>query len=339
MNKQKKQQDEKPRVFSGVQPTGILHIGNYIGALKVWVENQDLYDNIFCIVDLHAITIPEAINPKDLKQQVREVAAMYLACGIDPKKSTIFVQSEVPSHSELAWILNCVTPISWLEKMTQYKSKSGKQKTVNAGLLNYPVLMAADILLYETDIVPVGEDQKQHVELSRDIARRFNSLFGTTLKIPKSMIRKSGARIMGLDNPLQKMSKSAAIKKNDHAIMLTDSPEIIRKKISKAVTDANGEISFRKASPGVKNLLTIHETFSGKPTLEIEEYFKGKGYGFLKKEVAEVVINEIRPIQEKYFQILNDKPYLEKVLEQGKSRALGLSNIVLRNVKNQIGLS
>jgi len=330
--------NQKERVFSGVQPTGDLHIGNYVGALKLWVQNQDLYDNIFCIVDLHALTIPERINPKNLKQHVRQVAALYLACGINPKKSTIFVQSEIPAHSEMEWILNCVTPISWLEKMTQYKSKAGKQGTIGAGLLNYPVLMAADILLYDTDLVPVGDDQKQHVELTRDIAKRFNSLFGKTLKIPKPLIRKNGARIMGLDNPIQKMSKSTALEKSEHAIFLLDKPEIIRKKISKAVTDTSNKTRFKNASPGIKNLLTMYEIFSKTPKRLIEERFSNKGYGFLKKEVAETIIYEIKPIQEKYNQILRDNAYLESILRQGKARVLELSDKTLKKVKEKVGL-
>jgi len=332
------QKNQKMRIFSGVQPTGHLHIGNYVGAIKLWVENQDLYDNIFCIVDLHAITMPEIIDPDNLEQQVKKVAALYLACGIDPKKSTIFVQSEVPAHSELEWILNCITPISWLERMTQYKSKSGKQKTIGAGLLNYPILMAADILLYDTDLVPVGEDQKQHVELARDIGKRFNSLFGKVFEIPNPLIRKTGARIMGLDDPLQKMSKSTAVNKTDHAILLLDKSGTIRKKISKAVTDTNNETRFKHASPGVKNLLTIYGIFSRKQKLEVEKHFQGKGYNFLKKEVADMIISEIEPIQKKYSQILGDNTYLEKVLKQGKERVLELSAKKLSKVKDKIGL-
>lgn len=329
----------KPRVFSGVQPTGHLHIGNYVGALKLWVQNQDLYDNIFCIVDLHALTIPEAINAKDLKEKVRKVAALYLACGIDPKKSTVFVQSEVPAHCELEWILNCITPLSWLEKMTQYKSKAKKQKTIGAGLLNYPVLMAADILLYDTDFVPVGEDQKQHVELARDVAKRFNSLFGNALRIPKPLIRKSGARVMGLDNPTQKMSKSTAETKADHAIMLLDEPEEIRKKIARAVTDPKNEARFRYASPGVKNLLTLYEIFAKEPKNKIEEKFSGKGYGFLKREVAEAVISETEIIRKKYAELIKENSYLDKVLAEGKEKVLKLSEKTLKRVKNKVGLN
>ncbi len=329
----------KLRVFSGIQPTGDLHIGNYIGALKVWAKNQDLYDNIFCVVDLHAITIPEAIKPVDFKKQIKQTVALYLACGLDPKKSAIFVQSTVPAHTELAWILNCITPVSWLEKMTQYKSKAKNRQSVGAGLLNYPVLMAADILLYQTDLVPVGDDQKQHVEIARDIAKRFNSIFGQTFRLPRSLIRQEGARIMGLDDPTQKMSKSIASQKADHAIFLSDRPEIIRRKIARAVTDNKNELLFKKASLGIKNLLTLYQIFSGKSQSVIEKLLTDKGYGFLKNEVSEAIIAELSPIQEQYQKIVKDEKLLQEILNRGTKKVEKIALKTLSDVKKKIGLS
>ena len=236
-------------VFSGVQPTGKLHIGNYIGAISQWVEHQDKYESIFCIVDLHAITIPEAVRPEYLRAKTREVAALYIACGIDPDRAAIFVQSHVSAHAELAWILNCVTPLGWLERMTQYKSKAAQAESVGTGLLVYPALMAADILLYDTNFVPVGEDQRQHIELTRDVAERLNHLFGPVFTIPEAMIREGGARIMGLDDPTAKMSKSIGEVQAGHSIGLLDEPSAIRKAIMRAVTDSGSEIRFQGASP------------------------------------------------------------------------------------------
>lgn len=331
-------QVNKKRVFSGAQPTGSIHIGNYIGALSLWAENQDNYDNIFCVVDLHSITIPESINPEKLRQNIKNVAALYMACGIDPKKSTIFVQSHVPAHAELTWILNCITPIGWLERMTQYKSKAEGQNTIGTGLFDYPVLMAADILLYDTDVVPVGDDQKQHVEITRDIAQRFNSLFGNTFKIPEALIRKSGARIMALDDPEIKMSKSIAQTKSGHAIMLLDNPDVIRKTISRAVTDEFKETRYDYASPGVKNLLTLYETFTKKSREDVEKHFEGQGYGFLKKETAEAVITGLEPIQKKYKEIIEDDEYLDRVLKEGKEKVEPIAVNILNRVKGNIGL-
>lgn len=329
---------KKLRVFSGAQPTGKIHIGNYVGALSLWVENQEIYDNIFCIVDLHAITIPEAISPDNLKRYIRENAALYMACGIDPNKSTIFVQSHIPAHTELTWILNCITPMGWLERMTQFKSKSANLETVGTGLFDYPVLMAADILLYQTDLVPVGDDQKQHIEITRDIAQRFNNLFGEVFKIPKELMRKEGARIMGFDDPEVKMSKSIAEKKEGHSIWLLDDPDTIRKTIMRAVTDNNNETRFEYASPGVKNLLVLYEVLTGKSREEIENYFEGKGYGFLKKELIEVVIESLRPIQRRYNEIISETGYIDSVLKQGAERVMPIAQETLNNVKKHIGL-
>jgi len=330
--------NNKKRVFSGVQPTGQLHIGNYIGALSLWVENQSKYDNIFCIVDLHALTIPESIEPQYLRKKVREVAALYLACGIVPDKSTIFIQSDIPQHSELTWLLNCVTPIGWLERMTQFKSKSKKLNSVGTGLFDYPVLMASDILLYKTDLVPVGEDQKQHIEITRDIAQRFNNLYGNVLKIPEELIRKSGARIMGFDDPEAKMSKSADEMKNKHAVGLLDSPDEIRDTIMSATTDSNRETRFEHASPGIKNMLTLYQALTKQSRKEIEEHFSDGKYGKLKKELAEVVIETLKPIQQKYNRIINDNSYLDQILNDGKERAAETAENTMNEVKKSMGL-
>ncbi len=328
----------KKRVFSGVQPTGQLHIGNYVGALSLWVENQKKYDNIFCIVDLHALTIPESIEAEYLRKKVKEVAALYLACGIDPEESTIFVQSHVPQHSELTWLLNCVTPVGWLERMTQFKSKSKKLESVGTGLFDYPVLMASDILLYNTDLVPVGEDQKQHIEITRDIAQRFNHLYGEILKVPEELIRKSGARIMGFDDPESKMSKSTGESKKRHAIGLLDSPDDIRETIMSATTDSNRETKFEHASPGIKNMLTLYQALTNKSKKEIEEHFADGKYGKLKKELAEVVIETIKPIQQKYKRIIDEETYLDNVLKEGEEKAAEIASDTMDKVKRGMGL-
>lgn len=328
----------KERVFSGVQPTGNIHIGNYVGAMSVWVENQDIYDNMFCVVDLHALTIPEKVNPQTLRQKVREVVGLYLACGIKPENSAIFVQSQVAAHSELAWILNCVTPIGWLERMTQYKSKSEKQKTIGTGLFDYPVLMAADILLYQTEIVPVGDDQKQHIEITRDIAQRFNSLFGEAFKIPKELIRENGSRIMAFNDPNVKMSKSSGEIIPGHSIWLLDKPDTIKKTIMSATTDSGNELRFDYASAGVKNLLTLYQVLTRKTPDQIENHFDGKGYGFLKKEVVEAVISVLQPIQNRYKEIIEDTQYIDDVLKQGKEKVMPIAEETLRNVKELVGL-
>jgi tryptophanyl-tRNA synthetase len=328
----------KPRILSGVQPTGSIHLGNYVGALMVWRELQDAYDCLFCVVDLHAITIPEVVRPDELRRKTREVCALYLACGIDPERATIFVQSEVHEHAELAWVLGCVTPLGWLHRMTQFKSKSESRESVGTGLLTYPVLQAADIVLYQADQVPVGQDQKQHVELARDVAQRFNQLFGDTLTVPDVMIRKTGARIMGLDDPTAKMSKSTGEKVKGHGIGLLDSPKTIRKALGRAVTDSGNEVRFEHASPGVINLLTIYEVLTGKPRPEIEQHFEGRGYGHLKMEVADVVIATLEPVQQRWQQIMDDRAYLDGVLDRGAERARTIASQVLRDVKAAVGL-
>src|SRR5947209_13392014 len=283
----------KARVFSGIQPTGSPHIGNYLGALKNWARIQYDYDSIYCIVDLHAVTLYQ--EPAELRAKIEELAGMLLAIGIDPRHSALVVQSSIPAHAELAWMLTCVTPVGWLERMTQYKAKAQAQETVGDGLLQYPVLMAADILLYQAAIVPVGEDQSQHLELTRDIAQRFNSLYGDTFAVPATSLPTVGARVMGLDDPTVKMSKSAA--GAGHAVALLDPPAAIRKKILRATTDSNPAVDFAALGPGVANLLGIYEAFSGWDEAQILAHFSGMRYGALKKQLAEIVVSQLDPLQ------------------------------------------
>lgn len=327
----------KPVVFSGIQPTGKMHIGNYIGALSVWAENQSKYDNIFCIVDLHALTIPEAIKPEYLRRKVVEFAALYIACGIDPKQSAIFIQSHVPAHAELAWLLNCVTPLGWLERMTQYKSKSTHQESVGTGLLAYPVLQAADILLYNTNLVPVGEDQRQHVELTRDIAQRFAFLYGETFVTPELLIRRSGARIMGLDDPTVKMSKSLGEQRPEHSIGLVDEPDVIRRTVARAVTDTARETRFEHASAGVLNLLTIYEALSGETRPAIEARFADGGYGDLKRQLTELLVETLAPIRKRYQDLMTDPTELDIILRTGAAKVAPVAEATLTRVKRAMG--
>jgi tryptophanyl-tRNA synthetase len=324
----------KTRVFSGMQPSGNLHIGNYLGALKNWVRIQNEYECIFCIVDLHAITVYQ--DPAELRAKIREIAALYLAAGIDPKISSIMVQSAVPAHAELAWMLTCVTPVGWLERMTQYKAKAAKQESVGDGLLQYPVLMAADILLYQAGIVPVGEDQAQHLELTRDIAQRFNSLYGETFVVPNTSLPTVGARIMGLDDPTQKMSKSAT--GAHHAVALLDSPEQIRKTIMRATTDSKAAVEVETAGPGVLNLLAIYQAFSGASDGQIKQQFNGTRYGDLKKQVAEMVIGHLEPLQKRYREITAEPGYLDGILREGAGRIAPIANETVRIIKERMGL-
>ena len=325
----------KKRVFSGIQPTGNIHIGNYLAAIKQWVTMQDEYDCVYCIVDLHAITVPQ--DPAELKAKVRELAGLLFAAGLSPDKSALFVQSHIPAHSELAWILNCCIPMGWLERMTQFKEKSQKQKErVSVGLFDYPALMAADILLYDTDRVPVGEDQKQHVELARDVAQRFNSIYGETFVVPQPFIPEAGARIMGLDDPASKMSKSE--ENRGHALNLLDPPDIITAKIKRATTDSGREVRFDESRPGVNNLLTIYEACTGSSRPEIEARFQGKGYGDLKKELAEAVIAVLSPLQARHRELTADPAQLDKLLAASVARILPITAKVLRRVRDKIGL-
>lgn len=323
------------RAFSGIQPTGIIHIGNYFGAIKKWVQLQEKCECIFCIVNYHAITLPK--DPKELKKETYKMAAVFLAAGIDPKKSILFVQSQVKEHLELCWILNTITKIPELERMTQFKEKAKEhKKDVNVGLFDYPILMAADILLYGTDIVPVGEDQRQHVELTRTLARRFNKIFGKTFKIPKVVVQKDAGRIMGLDNPLEKMSKSARSPLN--YIALLDSPNKIREKIKKAVTDSGREIRKSLQKPAISNLLNIYSLASGKKISKIEKEFEDKGYQEFKEKLAEVLINFLLPLQQRIIKIEQDQGYIKKVLDDGKFRAEKITKEMMKKVKSKIGI-
>ena len=322
------------RIFSGAQPTGNVHLGNYLGALKNWVALQHEYESFFCIVNLHAITVTH--DPKQLAESTRNLTRIYLAVGIDPQVSTVFVQSDVPEHAELTWVLNCVARVPELERMTQYKDKAKKQQeNVTVGLLDYPVLMAADILLYHTDLVPVGHDQKQHLELTRDIAIRFNRDFGETFRIPDGYIPKLGAKIMSLANPLKKMSKS-----DDDAnsrIMLMDDADTVVRKFKRAVTDSGTEIRFDESRPAINNLLEIYHLMTGKSQTEIEDHFAGKGYAQLKGDLADATVEFLTPIQQRVREITDEQ--LDQILEQGREKASRIAQATLKDVYERTGLS
>lgn len=322
------------RIFSGIQPTGTIHIGNYLGAIKQWVDLQKKNSCVFSIVDLHAITIP--YEPKQMQKNIISATMDYLAAGIDPKKSIIFVQSQVKEHSELAWLLEAITPIGELERMTQYKEKSKQHKeNINAGLFSYPVLMAADILLYKTDLVPVGEDQQQHVELSRTLARKFNSKFGKVFIEPKTQLSKAGARIMSLADPAQKMSKSIP----QGCVFLSDSPELIRQKVKTAVTDSGREIKFdEKNKPAISNLLTIYHLFSGKTIADIEKKYIGKGYGEFKNDLVEVIAKELKVFQDKRKQFEKNPQQVKKILAEGANKARKIAEKTISEAKKKMGL-
>lgn len=324
----------RARVFSGIQPTGNLHIGNYLGALRNWVKIQYNYESIFCIVDLHAVTLYQ--NPAELQSKIREIAGLFLAAGIDPKHSSMIVQSAVPAHAELAWMLTCVTPIGWLYRMTQFKAKSESQETVGDGLLQYPVLMAADILLYQAALVPVGDDQSQHLELTRDIAQRFNSLYDETFVMPETRLPAVGARVMGLDDPEKKMSKSAP--GSGHAIALLDEPSQIRKKIMRATTDSSPAVDWATMGPGVRNLLSIFQAFSEWSDDQMQSHFAGMRYGDLKKQVAEMVATSLEPLQARYRDITADPAYLDGILAEGAARVSPIANSTVELVKRRMGL-
>jgi tryptophanyl-tRNA synthetase len=328
----------KPRVLSGIQPSGALHLGNYLGAIRHWVARQETRESFICIVDLHAITVPQ--DPSALLRQTRELAALLFACGIDPARTTLFVQSHVRAHCEGAWLLQCLTPLGWLERMTQYKSKSARQESVSAGLLTYPVLQAADILLYDADEVPVGEDQKQHVELARDLAQRFNHLYGPTFRLPEPKIPPTGARIMGLDDPAAKMSKSGTGAKG-HAVLLTDSDRDIESALRRAVTDSGRDIGWSDdpAKAGVNNLLTIYASITGRSREETMEDFAGaRGYGDLKNRVAEVVIESVRPIRERFSRLIADPVELDRLLALGSNAARAVAEPKIEDMKRKVGL-
>ena len=325
--------EQKKRIFSGIQPSGDLTLGSYMGAIRNWVALQDEYDCLYCIVDMHAITVRQV--PADLRRRSLEQLAQYIACGLDPEKNIMFIQSHVPQHAELAWVLGCYTQFGELSRMTQFKQKSQQHAdNITAGLFTYPVLMAADILLYQADLVPVGEDQKQHVELCRDIATRFNYSFSDTFTLPEPFIPKMGARIMSLGNPENKMSKSDP----DGCVYLMDRPEDIMRKFKRAVTDCETAVRYdRENKPGISNLLTIYCAATGKTMAEAEAEFEGQGYGVFKPAVGEAVVELARPIREEATRLLSDKAYLESVYKQGAERAGALANRTLRKVYKKVG--
>lgn len=327
--------ENKKVIFSGIQPSGDLTLGNYLGALKNWVKLQDDYDCYFCIVDLHAITVRQ--KPADLRRRSLELLSIYIAAGIIPEKNTLFIQSHVPAHAECSWLLTCNTYMGELSRMTQYKDKSQKMgNSIGVGLFNYPSLMAADILLYNTDLVPVGKDQTQHLELTRDIATRFNSTYSDTFKIPEGYIPKEGAKIMDLQEPLKKMSKSSD--NPNSFILIMDPPDVIRKKISRAVTDSLGVINYTDEQPGVKNLLNILSAIKGTSPEELVSYYSDKGYADLKSDVADVIVGELQPIQEKVKELIKNKSYLESIYKEGAQKASYVANKTLRKMQKKIGM-
>ena len=328
----------KKRVLSGIQPTGGLHLGNYLGAIRQWVDGQDEKENYICIVDLHAITVYQ--DPEALRRSARGTAALLIACGIDTDRSTLFVQSHVRAHAEGSWFLTCVTPLGWLERMTQFKDKSGRQQTVQTGLLTYPVLQAVDILLYDPDEVPVGEDQKQHVELTRDIAQRFNSLYGETFKLPEPAIPEVAARVMGLDDPTTKMSKSAT--GDHHAVRLDDEDKKILKTFKRSVTDSGREIEFSDVpeKAGVNNLLEIYRAVTRKSREDVlADFAQARGYGDLKQAVADVVIGELAPIRARYNELMEDPAELERLMERGAARAAERAEAKVELIKRRMGFA
>lgn len=322
------------RVFSGMQPTGNLHLGNYIGALKRFIPLQEEAECFFCVVDLHALTVPR--EPEELRRKTLELAGLYLAAGLDPERSHLFVQSHNPAHSEAAWLLQCVTRMGELKRMTQFKDKGKGSESAVAGLFSYPVLMAADILLYQADLVPVGEDQKQHLELSRDLAERFNRMYGEVFKIPEPKIGKTGARIMALDHPEKKMSKSADSSLN--SIQLLDDPDLIVKKFKRAVTDSENQIRYdRENKPGVSNLLDIYSVMSGESVDSLVDRYRDKGYGHLKLDTAEAVIQELKPLQERFRDVM-ESGEVERVLAKGAGRAREVTGETLARMQEAMGL-
>jgi tryptophanyl-tRNA synthetase len=326
----------RPRIFSGMQPTGTLHIGNYLGALRNWTEIQYDYEPIFCVVDQHAITLYQ--DPRELREAIERTAALYVAAGIDPQHSAVFVQSQIPAHVELAWIFTCVTPMGWLSRMTQFKAKtqSKKEESIGSGLFCYPVLMAADILLYQAGIVPVGEDQSQHLELTRDIAARFNNLYGDTFVVPETRLPAVGARIMGLDDPTQKMSKSST--NPNHAVSMLEEPKRIQKLFARAVTDSKPGVDLEDPGDGVRNLLNIYQAFSGDTNESIQAEFDGLRYGDLKKRVAEMTIAKLEPIQARYRELMADREELHSILRLSAERIEPIAEETVKLAKERTGL-
>jgi tryptophanyl-tRNA synthetase len=325
---------EKKRIFSGIQPSGALTLGNYLGALKNWVALQDEYDCVYCIVDMHALTVPK--QPKDLRKNTLEVLANYVACGLDPDKSTLFIQSHVPAHAELAWIMNCFSYFGELSRMTQFKDKSKKNEgNITAALFDYPALMASDILLYDADLVPVGEDQRQHLEFTRDVAQRFNNRFSPTFVVPEPYISKVGAKIMSLQDPTSKMSKSDD--NTNSFILLSDSPDDIMRKFKRAKTDSSGIVRYSDEQPGIKNMLGMYSKITGESIDGIVNKYEGKGYADFKVDTAEVVIEELRPIREEASKLLGDKAYLQSVYQKGAEKAEAVARKTLRKVYKKVG--
>ena len=324
-------------MLSGIQPTGALHIGNYLGALRNWERDQDRYENYFCIVDLHALTVlPDADS---LRSRTLEVAALYLASGLDPAKCEIFLQSAVPAHTQLGWIVECFTPMGWLERMTQFKARSAARgrERISTGLFTYPALMAADILLYDADLVPVGDDQRQHIELTRDVAQRLNALRDGVVKVPAPLIREVGARVMGLDDPLIKMSKSVAVERPLHAVNMLDPPDVIRRKIARAQTDGQPSVGD-DPGPGVVNLLDIYAALGDLDPSQALAEFRGKSYSVLKQAVAEVLIGALEPLQGRYAELRADEPGLRRLLAESAERAARVANATLARVQAAVGL-
>lgn len=329
-------EDKKKVILSGIKPSGDLTLGNYLGAIKNWVKLQNEYDCYFFIADLHAITVRQV--PAELRKRSLEVLAIYIAAGVDPEKNTMFIQSHVPAHCEASWLLTCNSYMGELNRMTQYKDKAKNKEgdSISAGLFNYPVLMAADVLLYQADLVPVGVDQVQHLELARNIAERFNRAYSPTFKVPDAYVGKAGAKIMDLQNPMKKMSKS---EDNPNSyILILDPPEVIRRKIARAVTDSIGEVKYRDEQPGVKNLMTILSTITGMTMEEIESKYEGQGYAQFKADVAEAIVSELEPIQARVKELLSDKKHLEEIYKLGASKANYIATKTLRKMQKKIGL-
>jgi tryptophanyl-tRNA synthetase len=327
----------RPRVLSGIQPDFSLHIGNYLGALRNWVRDQEEFENYFCIVDLHALT--QHPDPERLRSLTLELAGLYLACGLDPARCEIFVQSHVPAHSQLCWILETLTPMGWLDRMTQFKARvqvQGRER-INTGVFTYPVLMAADILLYDADFVPVGEDQRQHIELCRDLAQRLNSQRGDVFKVPEPLIRSVGARVMGLDTPEEKMSKSSAVDRPGHAVLLLDPPDLVRRKIARATTDTKPAVEA-PVGPGVANLLDIYAALTGVDDTTALREFEGKTYSVLKTAVADAVVDALAPIQHRYAEIRADEAGLYRVLADSAARVRLIADATLHRVQEAVGL-
>lgn len=326
--------EQKKRIFSGMQPSGVITLGNYLGALKNWTKLQDEYDCLYCIVDMHAITVRQ--DPVKLRKQAKDLLVQYLAVGLDPEKNIIYYQSHVPQHAELAWILNCYTYMGELNRMTQFKDKCAKHAdNINAGLFTYPSLMAADILLYQTDLVPVGEDQRQHLELTRDIAQRFNGIYGDVFKVPDAYIGKVGARVMALQEPTKKMSKSDENQNN--IITLMDDPKVIMNKMKRAMTDSDTEVRFAEEKPGISNLLSIYCAVTGKTIAESEKEFAGVGYGTFKTAVGEAVVAELEPVQKRVKELEANKDYLDAIIRSGAEKASRLADRTLTKVQKKVG--